>query len=63
MDFRKPPKDAIGLAPISPAPTPEPENTGPRKRVKKGIHITEKPLSITEWDVSPLKIAEQLGSE
>lgn len=63
MDFRQPPKDAVGLSSKTPDPVPEPINTGPRKRVKKGIHITEKPISITEWDVSPLKIAEQLGSE
>ena len=33
----------------------------PRRRGYKSVRITEKPVNMGEWDVSPLRIASELG--
>jgi len=83
LDFREPPKDAVGisrssLAPVNSAyalglelpsdvppryskPAAPPMSTGPRKRTLRAMKITERPVSMGKWDVSPHKLANELG--
>ena len=40
---------------------PATPRTGPRKRGFGTLKITEKPVDMRKWDVSPYKVAEELG--
>lgn len=63
-----PSKPAEALSVEPPAPE-KPVVKAPRKRTwqtkpkSNGIRITEHPVNMRTWDVSPYKIAEELGSE
>lgn len=62
------PAEALAVEPEAPE-KPLVKTPGPRKRAwqgkpkSKGIRITEHPVNMRTWDISPYKIAEELGSE
>jgi hypothetical protein len=64
-----PPEPAKALGVEAPVETPVAKVTKPRKRAwqskpaTKGIRITERPISMQSWDISPHKMAEELGAE
>ena len=44
------------------ADKPPARPAGPRRRTLRAVRITEKPVSLGNWDVNPLQIEYELGT-